>query len=304
MEWTEITLTVGRADADAAQDAAASFADGGLYIEDYADLEQQVRQIAHVDLIEQELLEKPRDVVLIHLYISPDENADTVAERLAARLEALGISHALTRAGVKQEDWETSWKQYYKPIEIGKRLAIAPSWENYQSSRTTLRMDPGMAFGTGTHETTSLCLEVLDEKISGGEAVLDIGTGSGILSVAALLLGAESALGVDIDPMAVRVAGENAQRNGVQSRFKIEIGDLAQAAAGRQYNIITANIVADAILRLAPDVPPLLYPGGLFVASGIIDDRAAEVEGGLKKAGLKHLETRHKKGWVAILCTI
>ena len=162
-------------------------------------------------------------------------------------------------------------------------------------------MDPGMAFGTGTHETTSLCLETLDSLVKGGERVLDIGTGSGILAIAALKLGADSAEGVDIDPMCVRTAGENAARNGVADRFKVLVGDLSDKASG-QYNIITANIVAAAILSLAPHVPVLMAPGARFIASGIIDERKDEVLAGLKAAGLEPVEVKEKRGWVCIIC--
>ena len=302
MDWTELVIEVPRAHAQTAESVATALCDGGLYIEDYADLEQQVWQIAHVDLIEQDLLDKPRDVVRIHLYASPEENAAALAEDLRGRLLAAGVQHSLSQAGVRQQDWENAWKQHYHPLEIGARLAVAPSWEDYPGAgRTVLRLDPGMAFGTGTHETTALCLEVLDGAVQGGERMLDVGCGSGILAVAALLLGAQSALAVDIDPMAVRTAAENAQRNGVADHIQVVAGDLAGAASG-QYDIITANIVADAILRLAPAIPPLLAPGGLFVASGIIDDRAAEVAAGLAAAGLTVRATREKNGWVAIEC--
>ena len=176
-----------------------------------------------------------------------------------------------------------------------------PSWESYDTDRTVITMDPGLAFGTGTHETTSLCLETLDRLVRGGERVLDIGTGSGILAIAALKLGARVAEGVDIDPMCVRTAGENAARNGVADRFTVLVGDLSDKASG-QYDIITANIVASAILSLAPHVPPLLAPGGWFMASGIIDERKQEVLDGLQAAGLHPVEVYEKRGWVCILC--
>ena len=158
-----------------------------------------------------------------------------------------------------------------------------------------------MAFGTGTHETTALCLAALDELVKGGERVLDIGTGSGILAIAALKLGAAEAEGVDIDPMCVRTAGENAQLNSVDGKLKVLVGDLSDKATGK-YDIITANIVANAILHLAPCVPALLAEGGTFIASGIIDAREEEVCAGLAAAGLKVAEVRRQGGWVAILC--
>ena len=301
MEWTDITITVPQKYADTAEAIATMVANGGIYIEDYSDLEQQAWEIAHVDLIEQDLLDQPRDVVKVHMYLAPDENLAEVLPLFRERLDASGIEYTLSTTGVEQEDWQNAWKKYYHAMDIGQRLAIVPGWEEYQTDRTVITMDPGMAFGTGTHETTSLCLEVLDARIKGGERMLDIGTGSGILAIAALKLGAAEAEGVDIDPMCVRTAGENAQRNGVQDRFKVLVGDLSDKASG-VYNIITANIVASAILSLAPHVPALMAPGAVFIASGIIDTRKEEVLEGLHAAGLDPFEVHEKRGWVCIVC--
>ena len=301
MEWTDITITVPQKYADTAEAIATMVANGGIYIEDYSDLEQQAWEIAHVDLIEQDLLDQPRDVVKVHMYLAPDENLAEVLPLFRERLDASGIEYTLSTIGVEQEDWQNAWKKYYHAMDIGQRLAIVPGWEEYQTDRTVITMDPGMAFGTGTHETTSLCLEVLDACIKGGERMLDIGTGSGILAIAALKLGAAEAEGVDIDPMCVRTAGENAQRNGVQDRFKVLVGDLSDKASG-VYNIITANIVASAILSLAPHVPALMAPGAVFIASGIIDTRKEEVLAGLRAAGLDPFEVHEKRGWVCIVC--
>lgn len=303
MEWTDICVEVPKKIADVAADIATGISGGGLYIEDYSDLEQQVQEIAHIDLIEQDLINQPRDIVKIHLYLSPDENPAGIVELLHSRLLAADIEGTISTSGVQQEDWETAWKKYYHPIEIGKRLAVVPSWEEYSSKdRVQLTLDPGMAFGTGTHETTFLCLEILDEKIKGGESVLDIGTGSGILAVSALLLGAKTALGIDIDPMCVRTANENAERNGVQENFIAKAGDLASEAAGT-YDIITANIVADAIKKLAPEVLTLLAKEGIFIASGIIAERGEEVIAALSQNGLNVIEKLEKNGWVALVAT-
>lgn len=301
MEWTDITITVPQKYADTAEAIATMVANGGIYIEDYSDLEQQAWEIAHVDLIEQDLLDQPRDIVKVHMYLAPDENLAEVLPLFRERLDASGIEYTLSTTGVEQEDWQNAWKKYYHAMDIGQRLAIVPGWEEYQTDRTVITMDPGMAFGTGTHETTSLCLEVLDARVKGGERMLDIGTGSGILAIAALKLGAAQAEGVDIDPMCVRTAGENAQRNGVQDRFKVLVGDLSDKASG-VYNIITANIVASAILSLAPHVPALMAPGAVFIASGIIDTRKDEVLEGLRAAGLDSFEVHEKRGWVCIVC--
>lgn len=301
MEWTDIRLTVAKRDADAAEAIATLLADGGIYIEDYSDLEQQVEEIAHVDLIEQELLEKPRDTVIVHLYVEPNTSPEELLALLRARLDAAKLTYTIETEGVEQQDWQNGWRKYYHPMEIGVRLAIVPSWQEYDTNRVKLVLDPGLAFGTGGHETTSLCLETLDEVVTGGERVLDIGTGSGVLAIAALKLGAAAAEGVDIDPVAVRTAGENAALNGVADRLKVLVGDLSDQASG-QYQIITANIVAQAILSLAPAVPGLLAEGGTFIASGIIDTRADEVAEGLRNAGLTVKQIKQKRGWVCIIC--
>ena len=301
MEWTDIRLTVAHRDAEQAEAAATMIAEGGIYIEDYSDLEEQVAEIAHVDLIEPELLEKPRDVVVIHIYLEPGAQPAETLAAIDARMEAAGIAYTVETAGVEQEDWQNGWRKYYHPLEIGRRLAVVPSWQEYDTDRVKLLLDPGLAFGTGGHETTSLCLEALDELVAGGERMLDIGTGSGILAIAALKLGAAAAEGVDIDPVAVRTACENAALNGVESRFTGLVGDLSDQASGR-YDIVTANIVANAIISLAPAVPALLAEGGHFIASGIIDTRADEVEAALAAAGLTVAARREKRGWVCFVC--
>ena len=273
MEWTDISITVAKRDADTAEAIATMVANGGIYIEDYSDLEQQAWEIAHVDLIEQELLDKPRDVVIVHMYLAPDENPAEVLPLFEERLKNSGIDYQLNTTGVEQEDWQNGWKKFYHAMDIGERLAIVPGWEDYDTDRIKIVMDPGMAFGTGTHETTSLCLETLDSLVKGGERY----------------------------PMCVRTAGENAQRNGVADKFTVLVGDLSDQASG-EYNIITANIVAAAILSLAPHVPVLMAPGARFIASGIIDERRDEVLTGLKAAGLTPIEVKEKRGWVCIIC--
>ena len=200
MEWTDIQITVPQQYAETAEAIATMVSNGGIYIEDYRDLEQQAWEIAHVDLIEQDLLDQPRDIVKVHMYLAPDENPAEILPLFKERLEASGVEYKLETSGIEQEDWQNAWKKYYHAMDIGQRLAIVPGWETYDTDRIVITMDPGMAFGTGTHETTSLCLETLDSMVKGGERVLDIGTGSGILAIAALKLGAAEAEGVDIDP--------------------------------------------------------------------------------------------------------
>ena len=303
MQWTDLCITVPKHQADAAEAIAVDIAGSGIYIEDYSDLEAQVEAMAHVDLIEQDLLDKDRSKVLVHLYLEPGKNPAQVIDQLHQKLQAAQVEYQLGTAGVEQEDWENGWKAYYHAIDIGRRLAVVPSWEEHPTDRVVLKLDPGMAFGTGTHETTSLCLEALDGLVQGGERMLDIGTGSGILAIAALLLGAQSAEGVDIDPMCVRTAGENAALNGVADRLQVLVGDLSDKASGK-YRIITANIVANAILSLAPAVPALLEDQGTFIASGIIDTRRDEVIEGVKRAGLDVVDVKEKNGWAALICRL
>lgn len=301
MEWTDIRLTVSKTDAEAAEAVATMIAEGGIYIEDYSDIEEQVEQIAHVDLIEQELLDKPRDTVIIHMYLEPGASPVETLALIAARMEVAGIPYTSETEGVEQEDWQNGWRKYYHPMDVGQRLAIVPSWQDYDTDRVKLILDPGLAFGTGGHETTNLCLEVLDERVKGGERVLDIGTGSGILAIAALKLGAAVAEGVDIDPVAVRTAGENAALNGVADKLTVLVGDLSDKASGK-YDIITTNIVATAIMSLAPAVPGLMADDAVFIASGIIDSRKDEVIAALEAAGLAVLEVKEKRGWECIVC--
>ena len=168
MEWTDIRITVPQQYAETAEAIATMVSNGGIYIEDYSDLEQQAWEIAHVDLIEQELLDKPRDIVIVHMYLAPDENPAEVLPLFRERLDAAGVPYTLDTAGVQQEDWQNAWKKYYHAMDIGSRLAIVPGWESYDTDRIRITMDPGLAFGTGTHETTALCLELLDSLVQGG----------------------------------------------------------------------------------------------------------------------------------------
>ena len=203
---------------------------------------------------------------------------------------------------VEEESWQDSWKQHWKPTHVGKALVVCPSWEDYSPApgETVLRLDPGMAFGTGTHESTRLCMELAEGVVKGGERVLDLGCGSGILAITALLLGADTALGIDIDQVAVDTCMENATLNGVEQRADFRKGNLAHGIDG-QYDVIFANIIADVILELAPDIPRLLAPGGTFIASGIISERAAEVEAALDATGLRLSIKLEQGGWVAVM---
>ena len=304
MQWTDIKIITDKKFEDIFDFVSAEICPMGVQIEDYSDLEQEVENIAHVDLIEQELLDKDRNEIIVHHYISPEMDAQNARLTLENRLDELVVTYKCEIEYVNQEDWETGWKKYYHPMDIGEKLAVCPSWEEYSpAGRKVLKLDPGMAFGTGTHETTYLCLEVLDKSIKGGERVLDVGTGSGILGIGAILLGAGEVEGIDIDPTAVKVAKENAQLNGVADKFKIIVGDLSDKATGK-YDIIVANIVANAVMMLSETIKNFLKEGGLYITSGIIDTRKDEVVAKLQSLGLKILKIHEKNGWVCIEATI
>lgn len=301
MEYNEIKLRIATKDLETAEAIANLAVPYGIYIEDYSDIEELAPQIAHVDLIEQELLDRDRDHGIIHLYISLDQNPGEAVSFLRERLEAQEIGYTVEQTLVNEEDWATAWKKYYFPTKVGDRIVVVPSWEIYekQENDLVLTMDPGMAFGTGTHDTTRLCMQLLEQYVDNNTTLLDIGTGSGILAVAAVLLGAVNATGVDIDEVAVRVAGENALANGTTERCTFLAGDLTDRVNGK-FSLITANIVADVIIRLAPSLKTFLAEGGVFIASGIIEPRAGDVEEAIRQAGLTVVERRESGGWVAL----
>ena len=303
MDWTELRLTVSAGDTDRAADIANMAVPYGLYIEDYRDLEEGARQIAHSDLIDEELLARDRTRTRIHLYLEPGRAPAEAAAYLRERLPAEGIPFELLEDTVREEDWATAWRQYYKPVRVGQKLMVVPSWEQYQAQEgdVVITLDPGMAFGTGTHATTRLCMRLIEQYLIPGQDMLDVGTGSGILAVTALKLGARKAVGVDIDATAVRVAGENAALNGVEDNLSVICGDLACDVKG-SFQLITANIVADIIIRLTPDVPPLLKEGGTFVVSGIIDSREQDVRDALQANGFHVISSLTEGGWVALAC--
>jgi ribosomal protein L11 methyltransferase len=224
----------------------------------------------------------------------------------------LGTLEVLTRE-VDEEDWANNWKAYFKPIKVGSRLIVCPTWEETEDdgSRAILRIDPGMAFGTGAHHTTRMCLELLEKNVKGGELIADIGCGSGILSAAALLMGAKEAVAVDIDPVATKIAAETAEENGIDiMRYTVYTGDILsdkqirEAVTRRKYDIVLANIVANVIIALAPLVPELMHGGSRFIASGIIEDRLEEVIAALEENGLSVNEIRAGEDWRALEATL
>ena len=298
--WTEIKITVPSAKSGLAGDIANMTVPHGIYIEDYSDLEEAAMEIAHIDLIDEELLAKDRTKAVIHIYISPEVNPSEAVSFLEERLGDCGVEYSIDRASCAMDDWLNNWKKYFKPMPVGSKLLIRPIWEEDFDSmgRAVLNLEPGLAFGTGTHETTRLCMELIEEYLTPGADFLDVGCGSGILSVAALLLGAESAVGVDIDPLAVKTAAENARLNGVEGRFTGICGNLADKVSGK-YQMIAANIVADIVIDLSRSVPEFLAPNGVYIISGIIDTREQDVLDALD-GRFTVIQRKSERGWVAM----
>ena len=298
--WTEVKIEVPADRVDLAGDIANMVVPYGIYIEDYSNLEAEAMEIAHIDLIDEELLAKDRSKAVIHIYISPEANPAEAISFLEERYRAEGISHEISCASCVKEDWINNWKKYFKPIPVGEKLLIRPIWEDDfdAAGRIVLDLEPGLAFGTGTHETTRLCLELLEKYIAPDCDFLDMGCGSGILSVAALLLGAKSAVGVDIDPLAVKTAVENAKTNGVEDKFTGICGNLAEKVTGK-FHVVAANIVADVVILLSQDAPRFLHKDSVYLISGIIDTREQDVLDAL--AGkFTVIERKEEHGWIAM----
>lgn len=301
--WTEIAITVDTKDIDIAGNIANMVVPYGIYIEDYSDLEGEVMEIAHIDLIEEELLKADRTKGIIHVYINPHENPLEAISYIKERLDNQQISYEIKIADCATEDWVNNWKQYFHPMPIGSKLLIRPTWEDEYDAggRKVLHIEPGLAFGTGSHPTTKLCLETLEKYIDEKSTVLDIGCGSGILSIASLLLGAQSAFGVDIDSLAVKTALANAAENGFDnSKFNVVQGNLSDKVTGK-FNVVVANIVADIIMEFNKDVSKFLTDDGVYITGGIIESREDEVLYSFAQNGFEVKERFEEKGWLVFV---
>lgn len=307
MQWIEVSVPTRSDEIDDVCAQLAELGAGGMVVEDETDFQQFLEQNhQYWDYVDDALEAQFRGVSRIKFYLADDD--DGRAQLAAIRA---GIGRELTTTTVRDSDWENNWRQYYQPIEVGERLVVVPEWLDAPADgRLPLRLDPGLIFGTGSHATTRMCLEAMETLAAPDKRVLDLGCGSGILSIGALVLGCREAVGCDIDPKAPDVAMDNAALNGIGAdRFRVYAGDILadrgmRAALGTNFDIVLANIVADVILPLAPLSREFLAPGGTFVTSGIIEGRQDEIEHALKKAGYSIEKHFCEEEWHCFVCSV
>ena len=316
MNWLELHIDTTHAGLETVEATLSGLGVDGVVIDDETEFQDFLEHNhQYWDYVDEDLEKSMAGKSRVTFYLEANDEGFAKMGEVRIALQQLKESRSdcgtllMTMETLQDEDWENNWKQYNKPMEIGERLLVIPQWEQADTKgRVPLILDPGLTFGTGSHATTRLCLTALEKRVKGGEKVLDLGCGSGILSIAALKLGAKEALAVDIDDKCLTVAYDNAALNGIgKDTYTVKVGDIlsdqaVQAEIGGGYDIVLANIVADVIIALGPMVHGLMKKDGLFLCSGIIDTRAEEVKGKLKEAGLEILEERSSEGWFAFSC--
>ncbi len=304
MRYIEVIIEIPEAEIDAACDKLTALGCDGFVIENESDFREFLENNKQYwDYVDESLEQSYAGVSRIKCYL--EDNSDG-ASQLAA-INAAGFE--VKTNTVEDSDWENNWKQFYKPLEIGERLLVVPEWEDAAvEGRLPLRLDPGLMFGTGSHATTRMCLTALEAYAGEGKKVLDLGCGSGILGIGALVLGSETCVGCDIDPKAPDIVMDNAALNGIgPDKLKVYAGDIIGDASMRRslgagYDIVLANIVSDVIIPLAPLVRAFMAEGAVFITSGIIDGRQDEVEAAIKAAGFEIIAHRHEEEWHCFEC--
>ncbi len=309
MKWMEITVLTSQEAKEAATEVLYRAGAAGVVVED------TISPVLAEDLEDYTPLGDillPLDEVRLIAYLPDTTSVLAVIESIRAEISALGEfgldagKAEVVAAEVEDEEWATAWKQYYRPIPVGEKLLIKPSWEPDNprwSGRLLIELDPGMAFGTGTHETTTMCLEILEGLDLSGKRLVDLGSGSGILAIAAARLGSAQVEALDYDPVAVRVARENVERNGVSHLVRVNESNLLAAVTDR-YDVIVANIIARIIISALPEVVKHLKADGTFVASGIIREKADQVAEELEQHGFEVLQRRDSGEWVAFVARL
>ena len=299
--WTKLTAK-GKVDELDAISSVMSMIDNGLMIEDYSDFSLNGM---YGELVDDTILNADRKTVKVSVFVPEERSLPECRAFISERFSTLGLDVEISAEGMREEDWAESWKQYYKPVKLGK-ITVVPAWEDYtpEDGEVIIRMDPGMAFGTGTHETTRLVIRLMQNELLSGKRVLDMGTGSGILSICAAKLGAKSCNAYDIDPVAVKVARENAKDGGCDN-ITVGVSDLLKGVdiSEGKYDICLANIVADIILRMLPDIRDYVKADGKIILSGIISPRADEIREAVKKYGYRIIKEEVENDWLAMLIT-
>lgn len=311
MDWLEAVVHTTTMGADIVSDVLMNAGAVGTAIEDRYDVTSSKKSDGMWDMIDEDVLKHMSEDVLVKAYFKSDASAPETLHLVEQKLGEIAKmdmgfdmgSLTLDTQGVREQDWAENWKKYYKPFRAGERLVIKPSWEAYEPKEgdLVLELDPGMAFGTGTHETTRLVISMLEKYLKPGDRMLDVGTGSGILSICASKLGASQCAAYDLDPTAVRVARENIEASGAKN-ITCDVSDLLRDVdlSGGRYDIIAANIVADIILRMTPDVDKYLADGGILIASGIICPRREEVEACFAAHGFEVFDSLVENDWCAL----
>ncbi len=299
--WTKLTVKAPTVSLDDVS-AVMSMVDCGLMIEDYSDFSLNGM---YGELVDDAILNADRDSVKVSVFVPEEKNVFECRAFLEERLSVLNVEYEISLEGLSEDDWADSWKQYYKPVPLG-RVTVVPAWERYEAreDEVVIRMDPGMAFGTGTHETTRLVIRLMQDEELRGKRVLDVGTGSGILSICASKLGAKSCNAYDIDPVAVKVARENARADGCEN-ITVETSDLLADVdlSGGRYGFCVANIVSDIIIRMMPDLKNYVTDDAKVILSGIIEPRADEVRECVRTCGYRIVRELYENDWVGMLIT-
>ena len=319
MEWIEVFVATSQMGLEPVEGVLYQCGLNGLMIHDEADfaefLENPNREWDYVadELVE----EKQEQTTGITFFVRDNLYGREQLSQIKSALQSVKETEKeldlgsleVTMKNVAEEDWANNWKKYFKPFPVGDKIMIKPSWEELpaQTDKIILKIDPGHIFGTGTHETTQLCMELIEKYVKKDDMVLDIGCGSGILSIASLLLDAKEADAVDIDPNAIQIAYENSDRNDIdRSRYHVKAGNILEdkelqaSYSGKKYDLVAANIVADVIIALTKQVPDYIKDGGIFLCSGIITERKEDVLEALKAANFAVLDIKEKTSWVAI----
>jgi len=301
MNWTQMKVGCSVEDLDRVT-AIMSMLDPQLMVEDYSDMDEGMNNI-YGELIDESLKNADRKHAAVSLFIPESKTPGDYAAFARDRFRAENIDATVEMIGIADDDWENSWKKYYNPIRVGEKIMIVPAWQSYDAAPdVVVTMDPGLAFGSGTHETTRLCASLIEKYLTKGDRVLDVGTGSGILAIIESKLGAAVVDACDIDPVAVRVAAENAEDNGVHN-VNCFVSDLLDAVGCEDgmYDFVSANIVSDIIIRMTPDLPRIVRPNGIVAVSGVIDEYAPDVIAAMDAQGFGVADVYSDNGWKGLL---